>query len=392
MISNFLSVFLYSWFRCTCSILIGVNFSFLFYFFVLSTSVVIARIHALMPIFPHLYRYIIMWWLNDCEVLHVSWCTFCSYKIRHQSRVHDYVVQCALSINLFNEKIFAVVWFFLAAVAVGTAISLVTWSARVMYWPAQIRFVRRRLRDFEAPGIYASAISNNRHAKTTLAKFVECYLRRDGLLIIRLMALNVGELAAAETLAGLWENYGPDKRLLGTLHAQSTGRASSGGGSDSTDRGGLEQSVTKRRRQVTTTATAMTTSGTVVVDNSASLPHVGCRTTTSRELVWLANEAWIWMSLMSMSRPTFLTRSCCFLYILFHCKFVVKFRQSIFRICLFYFRTWPYILSAGRTIFYRTTSRCQDDWYKFRWCLFASKFFTSTIVGFPTIFSTNKLI
>ena len=41
-------------------------------------------------------------------------------QIRHQGRVHDYVVQCALSINLFNEKIFALVLFWLATVAVAT--------------------------------------------------------------------------------------------------------------------------------------------------------------------------------------------------------------------------------------------------------------------------------
>lgn len=31
--------------------------------------------------------------------------TLCSFQIRHQARVHDYVVQCALTINLFNEKV-----------------------------------------------------------------------------------------------------------------------------------------------------------------------------------------------------------------------------------------------------------------------------------------------
>lgn len=31
--------------------------------------------------------------------------TLCSFHIRHQSRVHDYVVQCALTINIFNEKV-----------------------------------------------------------------------------------------------------------------------------------------------------------------------------------------------------------------------------------------------------------------------------------------------
>lgn len=37
--------------------------------------------------------------------------TLCSFQIRHQARVHDYVVQCALTINLFNEKIFIFLWF-----------------------------------------------------------------------------------------------------------------------------------------------------------------------------------------------------------------------------------------------------------------------------------------
>jgi len=133
-------------------------------------------------------------------------------------------VQCALTINLFNEKIFVIVWFWLVLVAAITAVDLVLSAASFMYWPTQIKFVRRRLRDFQATpsgggrggcDSGGSSLTPPHHAKTTMTKFVENYLRRDGLLIVRLMATNVGELAAAETLAGLWENYGPDKRQLG---------------------------------------------------------------------------------------------------------------------------------------------------------------------------------
>ena len=144
----------------------------------------------------------------------------CVCQIHHQSRVHDYIVQCALTINLFNEKIFVIVWFWLVLVAAITAIDLVTSAASFMYWPTQIKFVRRRLRDFQATLSGGGCDSGGsltapHHAKTTMTKFVENYLRRDGLLIIRLIAANISELAAAETLAGLWENYGPDKRQLG---------------------------------------------------------------------------------------------------------------------------------------------------------------------------------
>lgn len=129
-------------------------------------------------------------------------------------------MQCALTINLFNEKIFVIVWFWLVLVAAITAVDFVLSAAGFMYWPTQIKFVRRRLRDFQATPSGGGCDSGGsltapHHAKTTMTKFVENYLRRDGLLIVRLMATNVSELAAAETLAGLWENYGPDKRQLG---------------------------------------------------------------------------------------------------------------------------------------------------------------------------------
>ena len=130
--------------------------------------------------------------------------TLCSFQIRHQARVHDYIVQCALTINLFNEKIFIVIWFWYVFVAVITVISLIQWTLRALYWPAQFHYVKKQLRSYEV----------THRSKTSLRKFVQYYLRRDGLFIIRMISHNIGELVAAETLAGLWENYGPERRLI----------------------------------------------------------------------------------------------------------------------------------------------------------------------------------
>ena len=130
--------------------------------------------------------------------------TLCNFEIRHQARVHDYVVQCALSVNLFNEKIFVIIWFWYVFLAVVTAASLVHWSIRAIVWPAQLRYVKRHLRAYEV----------THRSKANLRKFTQHYLRRDGIFLIRLISINIGEIVAAEVLAGLWENYGPDKRFI----------------------------------------------------------------------------------------------------------------------------------------------------------------------------------
>ena len=139
--------------------------------------------------------------------------TLCEFEIRHQSRVHYYVVQCALTINLFNEKIFIVVWFWYVFLAIATSVNLLKWLFRSLYWPGQVQYVRRQLRAVDAthrePGI--------------LAKFTENYLRRDGMFIVRLIGMNMGEVVAGEALCGLWNNYSPERRLI----AEKAGRRKS---------------------------------------------------------------------------------------------------------------------------------------------------------------------
>ena len=64
------------------------------------------------------------------------------------------------------------------------AVNMMKWLFRALYWPGQVQYVRKQLRAFDAthrePGI--------------LAKFTENYLRRDGMFIIRLVGLNMGEV------------------------------------------------------------------------------------------------------------------------------------------------------------------------------------------------------
>ncbi|OAF69219.1 hypothetical protein A3Q56_03041 [Intoshia linei] len=130
--------------------------------------------------------------------------TLCDFEIRHQSRLHNYVVQCVLTINLFNEKIFIFIWFWFVFVSIVTITSLSRWIWTALYWPVQVRYVRERIRVFD----YAQRDNG------ILNKFTQHYLRRDGIFIIRLLGQYIGDLVAAEVLASLWNNYTPERRLL----------------------------------------------------------------------------------------------------------------------------------------------------------------------------------
>jgi len=72
--------------------------------------------------------------------------TLCDFRVRRLANVQRYTVQCVLPINLFNEKIFLFVWFWMATVAALTALSLCAWVTRVAFHVDRYRYVRHHLR------------------------------------------------------------------------------------------------------------------------------------------------------------------------------------------------------------------------------------------------------
>lgn len=131
--------------------------------------------------------------------------TLCNFNIRHMGRLHSYVVQCVLAINLFNEKIFLFIWYWFVYIAIITFYTAVKWAVTSMFWPWQITYVWQKLRVSETTLHRDSVI---------LEKFTRSYLRRDGIFILRLIEMNVGQSIATDVIHALWTNYNPRKRLL----------------------------------------------------------------------------------------------------------------------------------------------------------------------------------
>lgn len=160
----------------------------------------------------HLYGLLVMTRLLNGEDWRFSHrfprVTQCDFQIRQQTNVHRYTVQCVLPINLFNEKIFIFIWFWLFFVAMSTISNFIHWCGKTMFLTMQVNYVKQQLKGIDF------VKRDNKVAR----RFTETYLRRDGILIVRLVGKNAGDMVAAELLHGLWTNYGPERRQLADNH------------------------------------------------------------------------------------------------------------------------------------------------------------------------------
>lgn len=72
--------------------------------------------------------------------------TLCDFDIFQMGSSHRHTVQCVLPINLFNEKIYALIWFWFAGVAITNFLSLGRWALMIGLRSRRVRYIRRHLK------------------------------------------------------------------------------------------------------------------------------------------------------------------------------------------------------------------------------------------------------
>ena len=110
-----------------------------------------------------------------------------------------YTVQCVLPINLFNEKIFIVLWFWLFLIAVMSWSNYAHWLYWVLVKENRVRYVRKYLK--------LAGLVHTSTEKRMCRKFANDYLRDDGVFVLRVVSVNSSELALKDLVVHLWKIF-----------------------------------------------------------------------------------------------------------------------------------------------------------------------------------------
>ncbi|KRY70821.1 Innexin unc-7, partial [Trichinella pseudospiralis] len=141
--------------------------------------------------------------------------TLCDFDIRVLGNVHRHTVQCVLVINMFTEKIFLFLWLWFLFLTLLTFVNMTYWLLTILLPSLRLRFIQRCLEFSDAP---PDPQKDGKH----LDKFVNNYLRPDGIFILRMIFNHSGNIMCNEIAFSLWTRYrelhkSPKAMLVGAI-------------------------------------------------------------------------------------------------------------------------------------------------------------------------------
>ncbi|KAK6023148.1 Innexin, partial [Ostertagia ostertagi] len=136
----------------------------------------------------------------------------CDFEVRQVANIQKYSVQCVLVINIFNEKIFFILWFWYLMLFAAAAFTFISWFVLLLVPCFSRWFIEQHLELSTLEHQSASETSSNVH------KFVYEYLRRDGVFVLRMVSSHAGIIFGTDLILELWSAfYGIEKKAITPL-------------------------------------------------------------------------------------------------------------------------------------------------------------------------------
>lgn len=121
--------------------------------------------------------------------------TLCDVPIREIAEIHRYTVQCALPINILNEKIFLALSFWFSYLILHNLISFLVLIFE-QFQNQRISYIKR-----------LTLLIKDDNKQDYIENFTKNYLTYDGIFLLRLISHNSSELQTIEVLKTMFESY-----------------------------------------------------------------------------------------------------------------------------------------------------------------------------------------
>lgn len=124
--------------------------------------------------------------------------TICDFEIRSLAKNVPYTVQCNLPINIFNAKIFLVLWYW---VTLNALLNIFVFLQQIilLFPQCRLRYIKNLLKSLDA--------FDRQKDKQVVNEFVFDYLRVDGYIAMRMIARNSTQVASAMLVKKLWTDF-----------------------------------------------------------------------------------------------------------------------------------------------------------------------------------------
>lgn len=162
------------------------------------------------------YGFEILAHLNDhgdfMDYDHFPRVVMCDIEIRQMQNIQTFSTQCVLSVNLFVEKIFSIIWFWFFLLTVASVINVGQWFTDIFLNHRRERFIQKYL-------LMLGLVDQSKDSKL-FKKFVAMYLRDDGVFVLRSIGNNSSDIVLLDLVQALWEIF--KKRQIQHAEAKSS--------------------------------------------------------------------------------------------------------------------------------------------------------------------------
>ncbi|GMT02130.1 hypothetical protein PENTCL1PPCAC_24304, partial [Pristionchus entomophagus] len=131
--------------------------------------------------------------------------TMCDFDVRVLGNKHRHTIQCVLTINMFNEKVYLFLWWWLLGLIIATLLNFVWWFKSMSNQASRKEFVSKYL------SVNNLVKPDDANEEMKVSIFVERGLKNDGVFVCRLLASNAGDIFVTDLMASLWTRFIADE-------------------------------------------------------------------------------------------------------------------------------------------------------------------------------------